>query len=307
VVEDDRRPPSCADPATGPRRRPRELDRWLVLATALVAPFLLAVAWIPVRARFPNADLALILVVAVGAIGALGRRSAVAIASVSAALWFEFFDTLPYDRLSIARSPDIETTLVLALTGVIVGELGWWTVRHRRSMRVETEELTTVRTAAELVASGEELVIVIDAVAGQLKTLLGLASCHFEAPEGRSPDAAVTRDGAVSAGSRLAPVNGHPLSLGLDVVVQHQVLGRFVLGVAEGTQLSRDRLLVAVTLADQVAAAFLAQAPPPLPPGAPEPQRGLRVVTASAAAAEEAPARGQETAGFASAPDRMIS
>jgi K+-sensing histidine kinase KdpD len=276
------------------------------LTVGLLLPLAVAAAWIPVRTRLPNTDVALVLVVAAGAIGALGRRGAVAAAAASAALWFVVFDTVPYDRLAIAKTPDVETTLVLAVVAVIVGELALRTLRHRRALRAESEELTSVRAAAELVASGEELVLVIDAVADQLKQLLRLSTCRFEAPDGPLPAAAVSRDGRVVAGAPVA-FDGGSRQVGLDVVVQQQVLGRFVLGIETDSCLGRDRLLAAVTLADQVGAAFLAQAPPPLPPGAPEPTRGLRVVGADEAAGVVAGARGQETAGFSSAADRMIS
>jgi hypothetical protein len=276
------------------------------MALGLLVPLAVAAAWIPVRTRLPNTDVALVLVVAAGAIGALGRRAGVVTAALSAALWFVIFDTVPYDRLAIAKTPDVETTLVLAVVATIVGELALRTVRHRRAVRAESEELTSVRTAAELVASGEELVLVIDAVAEQLRQLLRLSTCCFESPDGPLPGAGVTRDGRVAASAPLA-LAGAPSQVGLDVVVQHQVLGRFVLGVDAASCLGRERLLAAVTLADQVGAAFLAQAPPPLPPGAPEPTRGLRVVGPGEAAAVVAGARGQETAGFSSAVDRMIS
>lgn len=277
------------------------------MAVALALPVALAAAWIPVRTRFPNTDLALVLVLAVGAVGAFGRRAAVVAAGVSAALWFEFFDTAPFDRLSIARSPDIETTLVLAVAGVIVGELGLWTVRHRRALRDEAEELTSLRSAAELVASGEELVVVVNRVATELTRLLRLEGCRFEVPQGEVPEATVTRDGGLAWSGRLAPIARGPLRAGLEVVVQQQVLGRFVLEAGPEACLDRERLLVAVTLADQAGAAFLAQAPPPLPPGAPEPRRGLHVVTATAVRDGGAPAAGQETAGLPSSADRMIS
>lgn len=296
---DDRPPPRY-------RRRDAAL-RPLATAVALAVPPALAAVWIPVRSRFPNTDLALLLVLAVGAVGAFGRRAAVVVAGVSAALWFEFFDTVPFDRLAIARSPDIETTLVLAVAGVIVGELGLWTVRHRRALRYEAEELTSLRSAAELVASGEELVVVVDRVAAELTRLLRLEHCRFEAPDRQVPEATVTREGRVARSGRLAPAGDGRLQVGLDVVVQQQVLGRFVLEAGRAACLDREHLLVAVTLADQVGAAFLAQAPPPLPPGAPEPRRGLHVVTATAARDAGPPAAAQETAGLPSSADRMIS
>ena len=50
------------------------------------------------------------------------------------------------------------------------------------------------------------------------------------------------------------------------MIVQGVAIGHFVLGFVSDEPPQRDRLLIAVTLADNVGAAFLAQAPPPVPP-----------------------------------------
>ena len=66
----------------------------------------------------------------------------------------------------------------------------------------------------------------------------------------------------------------------LPVWGQGQVLGHFVLHFDPDVHLSRDQLLVAVTLADQVGAALTAySAPGPLPPDEDErPSGPLRIV-----------------------------
>ena len=63
----------------------------------------------------------------------------------------------------------------------------------------------------------------------------------------------------------------------LPVWGQGERLGYYVLEFAPGPPPERERLLVAVTLADQVGAAFMAQAPPTAPPD-PTPPTSLRVV-----------------------------
>jgi hypothetical protein len=292
-----------------PRPARRPLRTWVFLLVALVVPLAIAVAWIPIRATAPNTDLALILVATVAAVGACGRRPAVLVAAVTAALWFDFFDTAPYGQLAISRNPDIETTIVLVIVAVMAGELAIWTVRHLKAMRNESEELSSVRQAAELVASGEELVRVIEAVGAELKRLLLLDRVTFEASEQETSDltgCAVTREGRLEP----APVQTTEQRFGasLGVVVQGEELGRYELSFGPQSSTSRERLLVATTLADQVGAAFLAQAPPPLPPAGLEPAPGLRVVTGDGAARpRRAGRRAQETAGLSSTRDRMIS
>lgn len=249
----------------------------LAVALAVIVPLGIAVAWIPVRSKLPNVDLALLLIVAVAAIGALGNRVAVVVSAVSAALWFEFFDTVPFERLGIARSPDVETTLILAVVAVMVGELAVRTTRHRSFVRTETENLSSMRSAAELVASGEELVGVIQAVVGDLTRLLGLRGCTFESTDPNLGRAQLGRDGEFEPSSRPMEVTAATatgLVAELPVIVQGEAIGHFILEFDQREPPARDRLLVALTLADNVGAAFLAQAPPPLPP---EKQPALRL------------------------------
>jgi hypothetical protein len=248
----------------------------------------------------------LILVAAVAAVGAFGHRAAVLTAAVVAAASFDFFDTAPYNQLAIARNPDLETTVVLVVVAVMAGELAIWTVRHLRAMRNESEELSSVRQAAELVASGEELIRVIEAVGAELQRLLVLDGAEFEAATEEAPERMVTRDGRIDPTP--AGAGDQPFVAALGVVVQGEELGRYALRFGSQSSTSRDRLLVATTLADQVGAAFLAQAPPPLPPPGLEPVRGLRVVTSNGSARPRRAARqAQETAGLSSTRDRMIS
>lgn len=293
------------------RPRPSWGAGLLAGTVGLAVPLALALAWIPVRGRLPNTDLALVLVVAVTAIGGFGRRSAVVMSAVSAALWFEFFDTFPYERLVIARNPDIETTLVLACVALVGGELAARAAWHRGRLREENEKLASLRSAAELVTSGEELVRVIEGVVARLTTLLHLESCRFESGDAPEATRRVTRDGvfvepAVSLEPDLA--ERRALAAELPVVAQGCPVGRFVLEFAPGAVPSTDRLQVAVTLADHVGAAFLAQAPPPLPPEVPEPERGLRLLRVRGEdTSSDSPAAAHPTAGLSCDASRMIS
>ncbi|MGH9296986.1 MAG: DUF4118 domain-containing protein [Acidimicrobiales bacterium] len=281
--------------------------RWLAsVVAAIVVPFGIALAWVPIRSALPNVDLALILVIAVVGIGALGRRSGVVLGALLASLWFEYFDTAPFGQLAIARNPDIETTLVLALVAVIVGELAVRTVRHRGYLRDESADLSSIASTAALVASGEELVHVIESVVRELTRLLSLRSCSFESDEPLSSRPRLTRTGELVRTSR--PVEVATLDdvfeVELPVSVFGEEVGHFVLGFAgldDRTLPTRAQVLVGVTLADNVGAAFLAQAPPPIPPDR-QPGLRLRVVTpGTPAVAKEVPiGEGQQTAGRSS-------
>jgi K+-sensing histidine kinase KdpD len=108
-------------------------DRIAVLA-ALVAPLALAAILVPFRASFPNTDatLALLLLVVV-AVAANGYRLAGVLAAASVAVWFDFFLTQPYERFTITRRTDIETTVLLLVIGVAVTEIAVWAAASTRS------------------------------------------------------------------------------------------------------------------------------------------------------------------------------
>jgi hypothetical protein len=284
--------------------------RMIAILTGALVPLAVTVAWIPLRTRLPNTDLALILVGAIAAIGVLKHREAVVLAAMSGALWFEFFDTVPYERWAIARNPDVETTVILAVVSVLGGELVLRAGRYRRASRDDVENLTSVRAAAELVASGEELVRVIESVAGQLTQLLVLEACSFEADPADPPIPQVSRLGTIDPPDGLrAATPGRPRTdiAELPVIVQGEPLGYFQLRFGQAGAPTCERLRVGVTLADQVGAAFLAQAPPP-PPEQPEPR--LRIIRPGDRRPETVSAlsrSSQETAGFSSQLGRMIS
>lgn len=254
----------------------------------LVAPFVISLAWVPIRTQLPDADLALVLVAVVVAVGAFGRRLPVGLGAVSAAFSFVLFDTEPFERLTIARFPDIVTTVVLVCVAAAGGELAVRAVRHRSWARSERARFTSIGEAASLLASGEELVLVIETVGQQLAALLGLEDWTFGAGDGDPGLPAVERSGVIAAQVPAAsdPVvspipaaaSGPPPRVVLPIWGHRQVLGHFQLEFRLAAKPpSQADLLVAVTLADQVGAAFMAQAPPPPDPST-CPAPNLRVV-----------------------------
>jgi K+-sensing histidine kinase KdpD len=77
-------------------------DRLAVIA-ALAAPLALTAILVPFRHSFPNTDAALALILVVVAVAANGYRLAGYLAALSAAVWFDFFLTRPYEQFSITR------------------------------------------------------------------------------------------------------------------------------------------------------------------------------------------------------------
>jgi K+-sensing histidine kinase KdpD len=258
----------------------RRIADGLKVVTAFLIPLGLCALWVPVRSRLPNTDLALVLVLAVLLVGAAGRRLAVFAAGVSAAFWFDFFDTRPFEHPSIQRTTDLETTLVLAAVAIIGGELAIRIVRHRSRARSEAARLTSISGAASLLASGEELALVVAAVSGELKGLLGLESCTFEVAPHNPSRSRLNRDGELVA-PRTERVGADPRSwatIEVPVWGHRHVFGHFVMEFGRDAQRpTHGDLVAAMALGDQVGAAFMTQAPTP-PDPVDEPTPNLRVV-----------------------------
>ncbi|MCM1973046.1 DUF4118 domain-containing protein [Streptomyces sp. G1] len=152
----------------------------IALVAALVAPFLVALVLAPFRAGLSATNEALILVVAVVAVAALGSRVAGAAAALSAAAWFDFFLTRPYQRFAISDRADVETAVLLLVVGLIVSQLA---VRARRLQAVvvtDTAHLSSLQGTARLAEDGGSPDAVVEYVRRELVRLLGLRGCRFE-------------------------------------------------------------------------------------------------------------------------------
>ena len=176
-------------------------DRVAVLA-GLAAPLALAAVLMPFRASFPNTDAALAMLLVVVAVAANGDRLAGVLAAVSTAVWFDFFLTQPYERFTITRRTDIETTVLLLVIGVAVTEIAVW---GRRQLR-DREQAAPVTWTASTTRRGRwrpaaPRAALIDQVSGQLMQLLSLRSCRFQyGVAGLGRPARLHRDGSVTLG-----------------------------------------------------------------------------------------------------------
>lgn len=149
----------------------------VALVAGLVAPFLVALALAPFRTDLSSTNAALILVVAVAS---MGTRAAGALAALSAAAWFDFFLTEPYQRFAITDRDDVETAILLLIVGLIVSQLA---VRARRLQAVvvtDTAHLSSLQGTARLAEDGGSPEAVVEYVRRELVGLLGLRGCRFE-------------------------------------------------------------------------------------------------------------------------------
>jgi K+-sensing histidine kinase KdpD len=240
-------------------------DRLAVLA-GLAAPLALAAVLVPFRASFPNTDAALTMLLAVVAVAANGDRLVGVLAALSTAVWFDFFLTRPYERFTITRRTDIETTLLLLVIGVAVTEIA---VRGRRHYALASRQagyLDGIANAARAVAAGGSATALIDQVSTQLVQLLSLRSCVFQyGVAGLGRPARLHRDGSVTIGQRrwAADSEDLPTDTGLELLVEGGGIfqGRFLMIPAPGVRPALERRLIAVAFADQVGGALASSHP----------------------------------------------
>ena len=229
----------------------------LAIVAALVAPVATALALLPWRADLSNTNVALILVVVIVAVAANGNRVAGALAALSAAAWFDFFFTQPYQRFAITDRADVETTLLLLVVGLAVSQLA---VRVRRLKVITITDagyLRQIHDTVELARSAKSTRPVIEHVRGELTQLLDLRECRFEYGSllGRPPR--LERDGSIAWGRRTWDADrlGLPeADVELRTYRNGSYYGRFMLRGRPGTVPPLQARLVAVTLADQVSA-----------------------------------------------------
>jgi hypothetical protein len=199
------------------------------IAAALIAPLVAAAILLSFRASWPNTNVALLLVVMVVAVAALGNRAAGAIA---AAVWFDFFFTVPYERFTIRSSADVTTFVLLLVAGVAVSQLAAYARRLKVVAITDAGYLALIHQTASLAQAAKSPEAVVDHVREQLAGLLDLPACRFEhgALLGHPPR--LEPDGTVVAGHGRGDVEKAGLSgdeIELRTFGNGQYYGRFIM------------------------------------------------------------------------------
>ena len=222
------------------------------IAAAIMGPLALAALLLPWRGSWSNTNVALLLVVAVVAIACLGNRLAGALAAISAAVWFDFFFTVPYDRLTISRSADVTTFALLLAVGVAVSQMAAWARRLKAVTVADAGYFTRIVTSAALTQEAEPYQVV-DHVRGQLIEVLDLKDCRFEYGKLLGQPPRLEPDGSIRTRHGCYPVDlsGLPAEdIELRTFSNGQYTGRFMLTPKPGAKPSQRARLVAVALAD---------------------------------------------------------
>ena len=237
-----------------------EICRRYPLWLAVLVPAAAAALMVPLRAHVPNTDLALAMVAVVAVVVLPGWRSAALIAGVGAGVWFDFFLTRPYETFSIHRSVDVQTTVLLTVVGVVIGEIAARRRVARSEARTARDEVISLYVIAEMLAAGSKAPDVVTLVADQVHDLLFLDNCRFDPTLRHNEGPLLDRSGELQYG-RLnwsANTDGLPnRDVILPVENRGQRLGSYILrGPPVGVALSQDRRLAAVALSDLAGAAL---------------------------------------------------
>jgi len=235
-------------------------DRAAILA-ALVAPLAAAAVLLPFRASWPNTNVALLLVVLVVGVAATGNRVAGALAALWAAIWFDFFFTLPYYRFTIRSSADVTTAVLLLLTGLAVSQLAARSRRLKVIAITDAGYLAQLHETAALAKSATFPDAVVDHVKEQLTGLLDLEGARFEYGSLLGHPPRLEPDGTVTIAHSPWDVEQWGLpreEIELRTFGNGQYYGRFMLKAKPDSKPSLQARLVAITLADQAGRALAA-------------------------------------------------
>ncbi|MFJ6411143.1 DUF4118 domain-containing protein [Streptomyces hydrogenans] len=249
------------------RTPPRDVA---ALAAAVLAPFLAALALLPLRGSATRINLALLMVVVVVAVATLGNRWAGALAALSAAAWFDFFHTEPYQSFHIRDRADIETAILLLLVGIAVSQLAARARVMRSVAATDAEHLERLhRTLRQVRSVGGTAPELIDRIRQDLVEVLDLRDCRFTTavePHGPVPPR-LRADGSVGVEGWIWDLDRQGWPEGeveLRAMAGGRVLGRFLLRPVSGAvPASAEARLVAVDLAGL--AALVLDAPERLP------------------------------------------
>jgi hypothetical protein len=227
-----------------------------------LGPITAGAALTSVRGDVDNANLALVLVLVVVTAGAIGGRGPGLFAAVVTALSYDFFLTKPYLSIHIESTDDIETTIILLVIGLVVGQIGVVARRRRMAAQRGSDEIARLHRVAERAATGVSVDELTVDVCDEVKDLLGLESCTFERAPFGFPLARLERGGAITgssehrfvAGAFALPREG----VEIPVLGRGAQVGRLVLepGELPTRGVTVEQRIVAIALSDQLGAAM---------------------------------------------------
>jgi K+-sensing histidine kinase KdpD len=210
-----------------------------------------------VRDELGVTNIALILA-AIVSVTALAGRLAGVVTGFTAAVAFNFFQTVPYHSLRIDGVRDVVTVCLLAALGLVMGEFGAWRRRAQAVSNRSVRDARTLETTSAMLAAGCSAADLWQAIHDNLVALFGLVDCRFE-PGSATTVPVLARTGSLVAPSMQITREGFALPAGgvaLAVVASGSTRGHIVLVPGEPTGSTLESRRMAVALADQLAVAL---------------------------------------------------
>jgi len=236
---------------------------WVI---AITAPLAAALLMVPVRTHTQASNLALVMVAVVAVTAVPGFRAAAIAAGVSAGVWFDFFLTRPYQTLSIQRSADVQTAVLMTAVAALVGAVASRRRRAGQKAQRSGDEVVNLYVTAQMLSAGSQPPMVLDTIATQLKDLLHLSGCEFDPGRPSVTEPMINRAGGLDWRDHSWSLSHHgwpAVAVSLPVDSAGKRAGRFLLyGPATKESVTLDQLLTGLALAD-LAGAALAQRRPP--------------------------------------------
>jgi hypothetical protein len=166
--------------------------------------------------------------------------------------------------LAIDSRDDVETTIILLVAGVLVGTLASWGRQAKHRATDARAEINRIHRVAEVAASGAEVALVIGVAQNELRALLTLRVCRFEAIPYEDDDVRrprLGRNGSLELQpmvrfARVGHRTGFELpeeGVDLPVLARGREIGRFLMIPTPGVPASLEERVVAIAIADQVA------------------------------------------------------
>lgn len=231
------------------------LRGWLI---ALFGPLAVTVALIPARSHIRTTNVSLVLVVVILVAAITGGRVGAVIAAIGSAFWFDVFFTRPYNSFRINSADDVETTVLLLVVGLVVGEIVLRSREHQRVAEVRDVEIHQMRNFAELSAGNEPIGKLIRVLQDELVAILPVETAQFERPPFTTVLPKLQHGRITIPGDEDAP-REFSADVELPVWGAGRQVGRFVLHLAHagtGVAISPDDRALAIALADQFGAAI---------------------------------------------------
>ena len=205
------------------------------------------------------------LVCVIGAAAVLAGPRAAAVATLTAALSFDFLLVRPYLELKVDTDDSMWPALVLVAAGtsiVYVAHRRWQPAARsdRSGTGSPSNESRRIERIMLLIEQGADPVDLISAVEAELTALMLARRCRFEPGEAADSLPRIERDGTI-AGHPPSSLALPPEDIELPVRWQGRSVGRFVITPTGGASVPMVHRVVAVILTDHLAAAVTTRKP----------------------------------------------